>query len=164
MSESNPPRFSWKRRIEFCETDAAGIAHFSTFLLLMEQSEHALFRSLGLTVFSSAALHAGSGVQAFVCDDLQAITWPRVHCEVDYHAPARFEEELVDEVSIERLGAKSVTFAHRLGRGSHLIATGKMVSVCSAKDPATGQLVSRIIPDPIRRALANYAVQAGLRS
>jgi acyl-CoA thioester hydrolase len=164
MSESNPLHFSWKRRIEFCETDAAGIAHFSTFLLLMEQSEHALFRSLGLSVFSSAAYHSSAVASATVGFDLQAVTWPRVRCEVEYLAPARFEEELIDEVCIERMGAKSVTFVHRLARGSQLIAKGTMVSVCSVKDPATGNLVGQVIPDPIRLALAKYAVQDGPRS
>lgn len=164
MSESNTNRFSWKRRIEFCETDAAGIAHFSTFLLVMEQSEHALFRSLGLSVFSSAAYHASSVDYESACFDLRSITWPRVRCEVEYLAPARFEEELVDEVYIERLGAKSITFVHRIARGSHLIAKGKMISVCSVKDPSTGHLVGQIIPDPVRSALSKYAVQASSRS
>jgi hypothetical protein len=40
----------WQRRIEFCETDAAGIAHFSPMFPCMEQAEHALFRSLGTSV------------------------------------------------------------------------------------------------------------------
>ena len=49
--------FLWERRVEFHETDAAGIAHFSSLLIFMEQAEHALLRSLGLSVASHATTH-----------------------------------------------------------------------------------------------------------
>ena len=40
--------FRTTRRIEFCETDMAGIVHFANFYIFMEQAEHELFRTLGL--------------------------------------------------------------------------------------------------------------------
>ena len=39
-----------RRRIEFVDTDMAGIVHFSRFYVFMEQAEHELLRSLGLSV------------------------------------------------------------------------------------------------------------------
>ena len=38
------------RRVEFRDTDAAGIMHFSTYFTYMEEAEHELFRRLGTTV------------------------------------------------------------------------------------------------------------------
>jgi len=38
--------FKLVRRVEFNETDAAGIVHFSNFFRYMESVEHAFFRSL----------------------------------------------------------------------------------------------------------------------
>ena len=42
--------FKTRRRVEFRDTDMAGIVHFSVFFAYMEQAEHELLRSLGLGV------------------------------------------------------------------------------------------------------------------
>jgi acyl-CoA thioester hydrolase len=36
-----------RRRVEFSETDMAGIVHYSNFFRYMEAAEHEFFRSLG---------------------------------------------------------------------------------------------------------------------
>ena len=38
------------RRVEFSETDMAGIVHYSNFFRYMETAEHGFFRSLGYSV------------------------------------------------------------------------------------------------------------------
>ena len=45
-----PYEFKAVRRVEFSETDMAGIVHFSNFFRMMEATEHAFFRSLGFTI------------------------------------------------------------------------------------------------------------------
>ena len=45
-----PSPFIMRRRVEFRDTDAAGIAHFSVFFPWMEQAEHEVLRQLGLSV------------------------------------------------------------------------------------------------------------------
>lgn len=42
------PSFQTSRRVEFCDTDMAGIVHFANFFRYMEAAEHELFRNLGL--------------------------------------------------------------------------------------------------------------------
>ena len=42
--------FSITRRIQFSETDLAGIVHFAHFFRMLEEVEHAYFRSVGLRV------------------------------------------------------------------------------------------------------------------
>ena len=42
--------FFTERRVEFRDTDAAGIVHFSAFFPMMEAAEHELLRSLGMSV------------------------------------------------------------------------------------------------------------------
>ena len=42
--------FKVRRRVEFSETDMAGIVHYSNFFRYMEAAEHAFFRSLGLSI------------------------------------------------------------------------------------------------------------------
>ena len=42
--------FVYRKRVEFADTDMAGIVHFSRFFVYMEMAEHAFWRSLGLSV------------------------------------------------------------------------------------------------------------------
>ena len=46
--------FTITRRVEFSETDMAGIVHFSNFCRYMEHAEHAFFRSLDRSIVDPA--------------------------------------------------------------------------------------------------------------
>jgi acyl-CoA thioester hydrolase len=139
--------FRFRRRVEFSETDAAGIAHFSSFLLYAEQAEHALHRSFGNTVFKVPS----SGEQ-------QTITWPRVRIEADFQSAARFEDELDVIVQVGRLGTKSVTYAFRILHGDRLVATGKLTAVCCFMSHDRS-LKSTSIPEPLRQQLEAYSIE-----
>ena len=134
------PVFRTKRRVEFRDTDAAGIAHFSVFYLWMESAEHELLRSLGLSVLLE--------------DPEGSITWPRVATRCDYRASLRFEEEFEIEVRVERLGDKSVTYGFSFSRDGDPIAKGEVTAVCCRILP-DGQLRSIAIPDTLRAQLAS---------
>jgi 4-hydroxybenzoyl-CoA thioesterase/acyl-CoA thioester hydrolase len=112
--------FRTRRRVEFRDTDAAGIAHFSTFFVYMEQAEHELLRSVGLSVVEH--------------DDVGALSWPRVSVACDYRRPIRFEDEFEIEVAIDRLGEKSVTYGFRFLHQGHEVATGRLTAVCCRFD------------------------------
>jgi len=43
--------FKAVRRVEFSDTDTAGIMHYSNYFRFMETAEHGFFRSLGLSIF-----------------------------------------------------------------------------------------------------------------
>ena len=144
-----PSVFTSERRVEFCETDAAGIAHFSSLIIYMEQAEHALLRSLGLSV---APNHTSPfGVSAPTEPNF---SWPRVKVECDFQAPARFEDILFVETSVASLGTKSVAYQHRITNGSSSIATGKMTCVCCTFQGDS--LASVAIPSRIRELLQTY--------
>ena len=138
--------FSSQRRVEFCETDAAGIAHFSSLIIYMEQAEHALLRFLGLSIVSS---NAGKDNPSD-----PRCSWPRVKVECDFLSPAKFEEVISLQTTIASLGTKSVTYQHRLLIGSTLVATGKITSVCCTQ--LVGSMVSVKIPQHIREQLMAY--------
>jgi 4-hydroxybenzoyl-CoA thioesterase/acyl-CoA thioester hydrolase len=108
--------YRMQRRVEFCETDAAGIAHFSAFFQYMEQAEHALLRHLGLSVLQR--------------DEQGAISWPRVSAHCDFEAAVRFEQLVDIEVSVERIGERSVTYGFGMRHDARQIARGRMTSVC----------------------------------
>ncbi len=137
-----PEFFSVDRRVEFCETDAAGIAHFSAFFCYMEQAEHAFLRHLG----TSVAQDIGGGWH---------LSWPRVHVECDYSGTARFEDVLRVEVRLVKIGSKSVTYSFSFTLAQKRIAVGKVVAVCCKVHP--GQpLESTEIPSSLRSQLESY--------
>ena len=75
-----PVCFKTQRRIEFSDTDVAGIAHFSRFYVFMETAEHQFLNSIGTSV------HAQHG------DD--TIGWPRLSASCEFSRPVRFEDTL----------------------------------------------------------------------
>src|SRR5438552_13326933 len=110
------PVFRTKRRIEFGDTDMAGIVHFSQFFRFMESAECEFLRSRGLSVKLEW--------------EGQTIGFPRVSATCDYVKPARFEDLLDIAVTIDRIGTKSVTYAFEFSGAGARIAQGKVTSVC----------------------------------
>ena len=109
--------FTTTRRVEFCETDMAGIVHFSNFYRWMEQAEHEFFRSLGLTIVNNQA-------------DGSTLGWPRVSCQCRFESPARYEDILDIHLTVQRIGVKSLTYDVQFSIGDRPVARGTMKTVC----------------------------------
>lgn len=129
--------FTVNRRVQFAETDIAGVLHFSNYFRLMEEAECAFWRSLNLSVITPE----GAG----------HISWPRVATSCDYFAPAFFEDELTLALRLIRLGEKSATFEVDVRRGDVGLARGRMTVVCCATTP--GSFAPVPIPPRIRTLL-----------
>ena len=159
--------YSTHRRVEFRDTDAAGIVHFSAFFPMMEAAEHEMLRSLGIAVLPTGE------------SKLPAVTWPRVAASCSYASAARFEDLLTIDVNVDEIGTTSVQYRFRFSREGELIAEGKMVAVCcrvpqrdlagadrggadrggadrGGMGPQTGGLEKTPIPEPIRQLLAQH--------
>ena len=112
--------FRTTRRIEFADTDMAGIVHFARFFVFMETAEHQFLRSLGTPVHF---IHDG-----------QEIGWPRVKATCEYHNPARLGDELQILVRVRRKGRRSMTYGFEFrredGAERTLIAEGEVTSIC----------------------------------
>ncbi len=113
--------FHVRRRVEFHETDMAGIVHFASFFCYMEFAEVEFLRTRGVSVTMPAA------------DD--PVSFPRVAASCDYLKPAHFDDVLDIAVTIDRLGDKSVTYAFEFTRGGEVLARGKVTSVCCRVGP-----------------------------
>lgn len=138
--------FTHRRRIEFRETDMAGIVHFSNFFAYMEQAEHEFLRSVGMGV---------------ICEvDGQNISWPRVNAQCNYRVAIKFEEMIDIKVSVERIGNKSVTYAFDFFRSHEKVADGKLTAVCClfSADRHGGQPESIAIPAAFVDAIKPYAL------
>jgi len=116
-----PRPFSTHRRIEFADTDMAGIVHFARFMVFMEATEHAFLRSVGLSVH-----------MAYEGD---IYSWPRLACQCDYSLPVRFEEVLDIQLKIKRLGNKSITYEFHFSKDGEPVAHGQLTSACCICNP-----------------------------
>ncbi|MGH1364738.1 MAG: acyl-CoA thioesterase [Calditrichia bacterium] len=130
--------FYLRRRVEFAETDMAGIVHFANFFRYMEQAEHAFLRSLGYTVHPHETTEYSG--------------WPRVHANCDFKTPVRFEDELQVHLQVIRKGTKSLSYRFTISRCEDgvpvaVAAIGNLVCVCMLKDPQSGEMRGMAIPD-----------------
>ena len=130
--------FKMMHRVEFSETDMAGIIHFSSYFRYMEVTEHAFFRSLGLTI-NTRSTSLGVG-------------WPRVHVSCDFDYPLRFEDEVEVHLLVREKSERSLTydFVFRKFNVDPVVevARGLLTVVC-VKEDESGTMKSVPIPDVI---------------
>jgi acyl-CoA thioester hydrolase len=126
------------RRVEFSETDMAGIVHYSNFFRYMETAEHGFFRSLGHSV---------------VMDHFETpMGWPRVHAECVYRHPLRFEDEVEIHLLVKKKKSKAVSYLFKFtkinGPKPVEVARGSLVVVCVVKKK-DGSLAAAKIPKAV---------------
>ncbi|MGA2751533.1 MAG: thioesterase family protein [Verrucomicrobiota bacterium] len=113
-------QFKAIRRVEFSETDMAGIMHFSNYFRFMETAENAFFRSLGFSVVANKTD--------------PPVSFPRVHAECDYKLPLRFENEVEIHLLVTSKKSKSMSYLfifRNLGSTPPVeVARGSLTVVC----------------------------------
>jgi len=141
-----PSAFRARRRIEFYETDMAGIVHFSNFFRFMESTEHAFFRSLGLV------LHENDG---------QSMSgWARVQAACEYLSPLHYMDEVEIELEVREKTKSSLSYdfvfrrvADRDGpTASEEVARGSLRVVHVAKNGA-GRMKASAMPANVERSI-----------
>ena len=139
--------FSITRQIQFAETDMAGIVHFANFFRMMEEVEHAFFRSVGLSVsMQHDGMHVG---------------WPRVSAGCEFFGPIKFEDELELRLRVTRLGEKSFSYEVDFLKDGRRLALGKTTSVCCELLPNHAGMRSIPIPPELRTRLSSAAASDG---
>ena len=109
--------FIAQRRVEFANTDMAGIVHFANCYRWMEEAEHEFFRSLELHIMEKQ-------------NDGTYIGWPRVSASCHFEAPAYHNDLLEIHITVERIGFKSLTFYVEFFRDEKRLAQGRMKTAC----------------------------------
>lgn len=137
-----PETFTTTRRVEFRDTDAAGIMHFASIMALMEEAEHEFLRHVSLPLFRG---HEDGH-----------ISWPRVSAQCDFKSPARFEDSINISVGVKRIGRRSVTYQFLLDCDGRPIAEGSMTSACCFVND--GKIESVDISADTRETLELYQV------
>ena len=124
-------------RVRFEETDTMGVVYYSKFLVWFEVGRVSLLRDVGLTYKDLSAKKIGL---------------PVVQATADYHAPARFDDEILVKTKVSRIGKTSVTFENEVFKlpGMEPLCTGHTVHVVVGRD---GKPMS--IPEPLRARLSD---------
>ncbi|MCI0534106.1 MAG: acyl-CoA thioesterase [Verrucomicrobiales bacterium] len=127
--------FKVTRRVEFSETDMAGIVHYSNFFRYMETAEHAFFRSLGHSIVDNSLE--------------PPVGWPRVHAQCDFKSPLKFEDEIEIHMLVAEKKSKALSYVfciRKLNVSPPIeIARGKLTVVCVSRD-ARGKMSAQTIP------------------
>jgi acyl-CoA thioester hydrolase len=125
-----PSEYRLKRRVQFYETDMAGIVHFSWFFRYMEEAEHAMWREAGLSIAD------GSG-----------LGWPRVEASFEYFRPLKFDDEFEVYLRIAGKDARTIRYEAVITRGDTRIALGRIAIRCVSHKPGEAMRSIDIPPE-----------------
>lgn len=106
--------FSWNARVYYEDTDAGGVVYYANYLKFFERARTEWLRAANV----HQQTLANSLGAAFVVQN----------ASVDFHAPAKLDDELKLTVVVERLGRASLQFVQEAwrisGEAPKLLATG----------------------------------------
>jgi 4-hydroxybenzoyl-CoA thioesterase len=133
--------FRFSQPVRFADIDHAGIVYYPRYFHYFHLAFEELWRDrIGPTAYSKII-------------DEDRIGFPAVRAECDFKAPLKFGDTAEIEVTVPRLGTKSITFRYRIFRGGAvdraLCAEGQVV--CAVVDLA--KFVAVAIPDQVREML-----------
>ncbi len=109
--------YVYRRRVQYRDTDASGIVHFSAFFCYAEEAEHAMWRSAGLSVEPRET----------------EIGWPRVSASFEFRRALRFEDEIVVRIRVVAKSAKTLTFESTITCRDEIAAVGTITTICVRK-------------------------------
>ena len=135
--------FSYRRLVEFADTDLAGIMHFSNYFRFVECAEHAFFRSLGYQVHTAGDdSHQG---------------WPRLDVSCKFLKPARFEQTVEVCLRIEEIRNSSLRYSFAMFLADDptraLLADGSFSIIHVDIDTSARSLRKAPIPPVLRERL-----------
>ena len=132
--------FRYARRVQFAETDLAGIVHFSWMFRYMEEAEHAAWRAAGLSIAEKGG----------------ALGWPRVAASFEFRNPLHFEDEFEVVVRLAAIGSRRLQFEHSIVRGDVVIGGGRITTVCVEKTAGAPMRATEIPADIVSRLRAVF--------
>ena len=107
------------RRVQFHETDLAGLVHFSVFFRYMEEAEHALWRAAGLSIHPPGT----------------EVGWPRRATGFEFFRALRFEDEFQVRIRVVAMDASTIRYRCLITRGEERIANGELTITSVSKRP-----------------------------
>jgi acyl-CoA thioester hydrolase len=107
-------------RVIYGDTDQMGFVYYANYLRFFEAGRNEFLRAKGARY---REVEAELGIHL-----------PVVDVGVHYHQPARYDDLLVIETALGKVGRASARFDYRVLRDEELIATGHTVHACIGRD------------------------------
>jgi acyl-CoA thioester hydrolase len=120
-------------RPAYGDTDQSGVIHHAVYLRWLEEARTTYLRDAGLDFRELERLRVGFAV---------------VHADLRYRLPARFDEELVVEAWVGKLGRAQLRFDYRILRGEDLLLEAELTLACIDLD----RMRAMRLPDAVRDA------------
>ena len=134
---------SYTRILQWGECDPAGIIFFPNYLRWMADGVDRMFLAEGINPNGPVAPGVRSGI-------------PIVQLTVRFLDAPKLHETVTHQISVERLGGKSLNFRHTFLRGENLLAEADETRVWATFNfPENPALASTPIPDEIRSVLSS---------
>ena len=131
------------RRIEFSETDMAGLVHFSNFFKYMETAERDFFEAAGIDLIRT---ELG-----------ELVGWPRARAECKFSAPLRFGDTIDIHLAVKSVKDRAIDYQFRIFRrnddGSRTQAGKGHMTTILAKLSEGGELHSAELSDDMRKRI-----------
>jgi len=131
--------FTYSLPVRFGDVDHAGIVYYPRFFHFFHVAFEELWRA-------RMGAHAYRDLL-----DQERVGFPAVRAECDFHAPLRFGDTADVELSISRLGDKSIEFRYRVRKENVLCAEGRVT--CAVVDLAKFRAIP--VPEHIRALLSD---------
>ena len=109
-------QFCWPMRIYYEDTDAGGIVYYANYLKFFERARTEWLR------------HAGVN-QQIMAEQQQAMFVVK-STSMDYHLPAKLDDQLRITVVVEKLGKASILFTQEGWRGDLCLVSGRIKVGC----------------------------------
>jgi 4-hydroxybenzoyl-CoA thioesterase len=139
--------FTYTTPVRFADVDHAGIVYYPRYFHMFHLAFEELWRArMGARAYSDLL-------------DREHVGFPAVKAECEFRAPLRFGEDAEIQLTISRLGAKSITFHYRIFRAEprELAADGSVV--CAVVDLA--RFVAVPIPEKVSEMLRDLVEVPG---
>ena len=129
----------WPIRVYYHHTDAGGVVYHGTYLDFFEAARIELLHALGFDLADMAETRRAMFIVYRI--------------KVDYHKPARLNDQLTVTADIRRVGRARVIFGQRVLRGAEVLVSAAVEAACV--DPRTLKPVP--LPDELRESLEALA-------
>jgi acyl-CoA thioester hydrolase len=118
-------------RVIYGDTDQMGVVYYANYLRYFEAGRNEFIRAKGLRYRDF--------------EERYALRLPVTEAGVRYQQPARYDDLLRLETSLEEVRRASASFAYRLLRDGVLLATGRTVHACVDMDGKVRRLPEELV-------------------
>ncbi|MFM8982565.1 MAG: acyl-CoA thioesterase [Spartobacteria bacterium] len=132
---TSPATYIHRRRVDFADTDAAGVAHFSRLLAMVEEAEHGFFRERGIPILTKDS------------------AWPVVRVEVDFAGACRCGDEIEMRLGDFQPGKSSLAYAFEGAIDGRVVFSGKMTKCHISPESRRSVEISGEILESLKRKI-----------